>query len=1247
MQSHLCKAGYRFDSAPIVAGHTRIGTLLIGPYILSDAPTSTPVHLHDECTAKDDICTTDTRQQPLMLAHLETTAELIGLKVDLRGQKDAHRQMQESQDHLQGFFQAAPLGMIVSHNLTLLKVNKKFCEMTGYSEDELLQQSSRRFYDDNQEYERVYRELTRSMWDRGQVGKVETRCVCKNGSVRDVALFAAPIDPNNRQGGAVVVVQDVTENNLNEEALRLSRDKLQSLFRAVPIGLAIIRERHFYSVNEQFCAITGYKADELILMHVRQLYATQEEYNSVGQALYSTLWQTGKTEIETCFVRKDGSIREIYISMTPIDINNREAGVAAACQDITERKKNEHILQQHRSMLQSLFNAVPVGLAIIKNRTFAAVNKPLAQILGYPAETLVNTPTRKFYPNNDEFYRIREELYEELWRHGKHRYVETRLLRSDGSLRDVSLFAAPIDPHEPQAGAAVAVQDLTESKKNRKQLLENEERFRTIADFTGHLLYDYEIDSGRIVWSGRTEEMTGYPLAELNRQGITGWKEHVHPDDLPRVLDSLQAALEHKALYQSEYRLRRANGTYIYVEDEGVFLYGDTPTPLHMLGILRDISTRMEAEQRLKESENRYRTLFAAAGNAILLIQDDSIIDCNQRALELFHGSREQIIGKTPLDLSPEMQSDGRSSFKKKEEIALEVISGNLRKFEWLHRTCDGEEFEAEVYLKPIEFSGMQCLHASLRDITDRKRAETALRESEFRFRSFYNTNPEGIILLDFQGMVLDTNKTFLHESGYTSSQCVGHHFKEFVINEQDQGKIIETILSLKAGVISSAPLEVCYRRADGVIVPVAAKGWLVVDKESRPMYIGVFIKNLAREKALSKEKAELEKQIIQSQKSEAIGTLAGGIAHDFNNILGGLIGYTELALLKMPQTENNPPRQYLQRALEIGLRAKELVQQILRFSRHSTAKTEPTNLTPIIKESVRLLRSTIPTTIEIQQNINVEEDRILGDATQIHQVLMNLATNGYHAMREKGGILTISLEQVRLVMAKYFLTMELQPGDYLKLCVRDTGSGIPSAVLERIFEPYFTTKEVNEGTGLGLAVTLGIVKAHQGLIEVETERDRGTVFSVFLPLAQGEYDQRQDVDKRLALGHGERILIVDDEEYFREVISEGLSLLGYEVATYANSLETLEVFKNNPKGFDLLITDQNMPSLTGTQLAQRILNINSHIPIILCTGFSETITEENASNFGMSKLLMKPVNLEELATAVNDVLKAAQAEKP
>jgi CheY-like chemotaxis protein len=289
-------------------------------------------------------------------------------------------------------------------------------------------------------------------------------------------------------------------------------------------------------------------------------------------------------------------------------------------------------------------------------------------------------------------------------------------------------------------------------------------------------------------------------------------------------------------------------------------------------------------------------------------------------------------------------------------------------------------------------------------------------------------------------------------------------------------------------------------------------------------------------------------------------------------------------------------------------------------------------------------MRSTLPSTITIQQEFHQQADRILGDPTQIHQVVMNLATNALHAMRESGGMLSISLSNVFLEVPRHFLSMSIEPGDYLHLQVSDTGCGMPQTVVERIFEPYFTTKKIDEGTGLGMAVVMGIIKSHKGLIEVASAVGKGTRFDIYLPLTAEETAAKENGYAPLPMGQGERVLLVDDEFLFLEVIKESLQLLGYEVTACSSSLYTLEVFASAPRDYDLLITDQTMPEMTGVQLIQKIRQLDKNLPTILCTGYSEVVSEQSAAYYGISQFLMKPVNTSDLAQAVITVLANREA---
>jgi nitrogen-specific signal transduction histidine kinase/ActR/RegA family two-component response regulator len=381
-----------------------------------------------------------------------------------------------------------------------------------------------------------------------------------------------------------------------------------------------------------------------------------------------------------------------------------------------------------------------------------------------------------------------------------------------------------------------------------------------------------------------------------------------------------------------------------------------------------------------------------------------------------------------------------------------------------------------------------------------------------------------------------------------------------------------------------------------------------------------------------------LRAQLDQALKMQAIGTLAGGIAHDFNNILAPIIGYTELSLNMVsqdPRLSHN-----MRQVLLSANRAKDLVRQILTFSRKTERGNKPVQVSLIIKEALKLLRSSLPSTIDIRQSVHPDavQSTTMADPTQIHQVLMNLCTNAGHAMRAKGGTLSITLDNVENGPGVGRETPDMGPGPYLKLSVADTGHGMDEAVRQRIFDPYFTTKGPDEGTGLGLAVVYGIVKNLSGAIAVSSKPGEGAVFDVYLPRAQTIRAPSTGLPALLPTGHG-RVLVVDDEKSIVDMIMDMLDTLGYEAVPRYSSPDALEAFRARPESFDLVITDMTMPHLTGIDLARQILMIRPHIPIILCTGFSEALDENKIKRLGIKKLLMKPVSMRDLAVTVNKIL--------
>ena len=507
------------------------------------------------------------------------------------------------------------------------------------------------------------------------------------------------------------------------------------------------------------------------------------------------------------------------------------------------------------------------------------------------------------------------------------------------------------------------------------------------------------------------------------------------------------------------------------------------------------------------------------------------------------------------------------------------------------------------------------------------KLAEEELRESEERLNAIFKTNPDPVVVYDANGYPLYLNPAFTKVFGWSFNELQGKRIP-FVPKDQEKLSIAKIKEIYEFGEI--VRFETKRLTKNNINLDILLSAAIIKDIQGINNGLVVNLKDITEQK-------NIEIQLRQSQKMEAIGTLAGGIAHDFNNILSGILGYTQLIEMNLKDTDSISKN--IKQVVKGAQRASDLVQQILTFSRQAKYKKQPMKLFFIVKEAVKFLRSSIPATIEIQEKIS-SRATVLADPTQAHQVVINLCTNAYHAMRDSGGILSVELDEVEITSRDYSITTSCSPGNYVKLEIRDTGHGFDDETLEKIFDPYFTTKSLEKGTGLGLAVVDGIVKKHNGFIRIYSEVGRGSTFQVFWPIIKQDNSHDNLKKKETALLKGtEQIMFVDDEEDILNTSQVLLERQGYKVTTFKDGMSALQAFKDNPDFFDIVITDMSMPQMAGDELSVQVLKLRKDMPIILCTGFSESFPEEKAISLGIKGFLLKPTVMNNLSKKIREVL--------
>jgi PAS domain S-box-containing protein len=781
--------------------------------------------------------------------------------------------------------------------------------------------------------------------------------------------------------------------------------------------------------------------------------------------------------------------------------------------------------------------------------------------------------------------------------------------------------------------AAIHEDVVREAEARTAASRESEERFRGVFDKSPMIIALLSVPEGRIVELNAAAAAFGYSREEAIGRTSVELNLWVDPGVRDRYLQQLRTE---SAVSGFEAQMRRKNGeTFTVLYSGSLVTIAGRP---YSLNSLQDITARQQSEAARDRSLALMRATLESTADGILVVNAAGRIETFNKNFAAMWRLPDQ-----PIDALGEerLLHAILDQLVVPEEFLVSVrdlYAGSAEEVFDVLRCKDGRVFER--YSRPQLIGSRPAGRVwSFRDITERRRAEAALRESEERFRVLAEVAPVGIFSSDPSGRCTFVNGRWCEIAGLSPEQALDEGWQA-ALHPDDRARVADAWAeAVRVGESSAA--EYRFVRPDGTVTHLVGQSRSQLHADGTLAgYVGT-ITDVTSLKHAEEERKRVEAQLRQSRKMESLGTLAGGIAHDFNNILTGTFGFVDLARLELPP--DHPVHSWLDRIAGSSQRARELVRQILTFSRKNEGERVPLRLQVVVDEALRLLRSTLPPTVEVQPRIASDAPPVLADVTQIHQVVLNLCTNAWHAMPPRGGRIVVTLEPRTLTAAQAAAHPDLRPGLWVQLTVADDGSGMDAATLEQMFEPFFTTKAPGAGTGLGLAVVHGIMKSHEGAIIVRSAVGVGSTFELYFPAVAAEVEPPAVAPQDVPRGHGERILVVDDDAVSGFVIEKMIESLGYNVTRCTRPEEALARFAAAPSGYDLVVSDLAMPGMNGEELIEHLVQIRPNLPVVVASGYVESARQRILEKGLARVVLRKPVSRDELAQAVAQHLRGAR----
>ncbi len=1037
----------------------------------------------------------------------------------------------------------------------------------------------------------------------------ESRARRKDGSRFDLEARGVPI-LHQGEPHVLYVSRDITARKTEEQLLRASEEQYRAIFDGSADALVLWdSELRRVDVNPAYERIYGYTREEALAPGYDERDRPMEYAERRRDLVRRTLaGERCQAELES--VRKDGGRIQIEVRTIPIEYRGKPH-VLAITRDVTERKRAEAAIRASEERYRLLFEMESDAIQMVDAETLEIIDmNPVAERLwGYSRAELLKMKVSELSAQPEETRAAIQEPTGTLtiplrW----HR-------RKDGSVFPIEITANRFELDGRRIVLA-AIRDISERQRAEAAVRASEEQYRAIFNAAADALVLRDARARVIDVNPAFLAMSGYARGEVVNQ--TRWIFAV-PE-----MEALGAEMHRRVIagesVHFEIQGRRKDGALLDVEMRAVPIryLGEQ----HALGMARDITERKRAEAAVRASEEQYRAIFNASVDGMLLWDaEHRVVDVNDAFLRMHGYRREEVLGQSePLFIAEDLRGQCAGLLGK-------VLDGEPCRCESRGLRKDGSGFDVEMHGVRMHYQGRPHVLVILRDVTSRRQAEDRLRASEERYRLLYEMESDAIVLVDVETLHhLDVNRAAVELYGYSREELLALKSTD-VSAEGDR-----TRSAMRSGATHDGFVRVplrYHRKKDGTVFPVEITANFF-DLHGRRIMLAA-IRDITERKRAEEARGFLEAQLRQAQKMEAIGQLTGGVAHDFNNILQSILGNLTLAGEHAEERSDARLARYVERAQLSAQRARELIQQMLTFSRGRRGEPRVLSLAPLVAQAAKLLRPTLPSTIEVRLDLDEDAPAVRADPVQAEQVLLNLCINARDAMHGVG-TLALAVRHARDARGVCASCRQRFSGDFVELAVRDNGTGIAPEIVDRMFEPFFSTKETGKGSGMGLSMVHGIVHEHGGHIALESAPGTGAAFRVLLPEADGAAAaEEKRVHAKAKPRLSGRVLVVDDEDMILELIGEVLSGWGIEVTLKASGVEAKHAFAAEPQRYDLVLTDHTMPRITGLELARQIRGIRPGTPVILYTGYGEDIGEDDLAAAGVRALARKPVEPAEL----------------